>query len=104
LAGHRYYLIDSVLQDNARLEGKDLSGGDRYRLAGQGVPSFAVRLLPDVEISKAGNFHGFSRLKGLLDCFQNRFQARSFVSPLLTLILSKRSAFVMVNSPYVLEI
>jgi hypothetical protein len=26
------------------------------------------------------------------------------VSPLLTLILSTRSAFVMVNSPYVLEI
>lgn len=62
-AGRWRRLTDSVLQEDAWFEGLDLSGGYRYRHAGQGVPSFAVRLFPDDIIYNAWKFLGFCRLK-----------------------------------------
>ena len=74
-------LIDGGLQDRARFKCQDLSGGNRYQLAGQGVPSLAAFLLPDDKSPETGNLHVFSRLKGLLDCFQDCFQIREgFIS------------------------
>jgi hypothetical protein len=69
-------LVDCLAKQGARLEGQDLSGGDSYRLAGLRIPSLAAVLFVYDKAPEAGNLHGFGRLKGLLDCFQDCFQIR----------------------------
>ena len=71
-----HLLVDCLAEQGARFEGQDLSGGDRYLFAGLGIAPLAAILFLDDKTPEAGNLHGFSRLNGLLDCFQNRFQLR----------------------------
>lgn len=62
--------VQLLLKENARLEGKNLTGGDCEGFAGLGVAPRSVVFLVDDELAEAGYLDFFTGSKGILQDVQ----------------------------------
>lgn len=63
--------VDVLLEQRARLEGKDLACGNGEGFAGLGITSSPVVLLLNDKLAEAGNFDFLAGSQGLLDDIKN---------------------------------